>query len=99
MQSFPKTKRIENQTAIDDVKSMRCLVCDKAPPNDAHHVTTVKAGGNDEPSNLMNLCRSHHQEIHKFGYGKMIEIYSVVGTWLKVNNRDDILDRIERAAL
>ena len=41
-----------------------CQVCGKEGI-DAHHLIPVEQGGTDEQSNLICLCRSCHQKIHK----------------------------------
>ena len=61
---------------------MPCSVCGKPPPSDAHHWKTKGAGGRDEMSNLVSLCRTHHQEFHQVGvktfyerFGMRMEIF------------------------
>jgi hypothetical protein len=46
-------------------KKVNCYICGRLGEN--HHIHTRKAGGGDEPSNLIALCRQHHQEIHRCG--------------------------------
>jgi hypothetical protein len=74
---------------------MNCIVCGSPNP-DMHHVTTKGAGGDDSPSNLMPLCRRHHQEYHYIGPVRMFCKYPSVQQWLEDNGREDILKRARR---
>lgn len=96
---FEKRKRIENRSLLDAVARLPCLAnrC-YGRGSDPHHVTTVKAGGDDVPENVMPLCRAHHTEWHKVGPGKMIEQYSNIERWLKQMGRFDVLERAKRGA-
>lgn len=43
---------------------MACQYCCLLPVNDIHHVIYRSAGGSDEVSNLVGLCRPCHQKAH-----------------------------------
>jgi hypothetical protein len=76
--------RIVNKELLKQIRSKRCIVCGALDP-DPHHVKSKKSGGDDVESNLMPLCREHHQEIHKIGINKFITKYPVAKYWL-LNN-------------
>lgn len=63
---------------------MSCLICNK--DSEKHHLKSVGSGGTDEPHNIMNLCRLHHQEFHRIGFTTFANKYVVVKIWL--TNRD-----------
>jgi len=88
-------KRVENKELINFIKTLKCISCGGVG-GDAHHVTTRGAGGGDTPRNLMPLCRTCHQLIHKVGFGKAIEKHHTIGEWLKRAGRHDVLERIKR---
>lgn len=52
----------------------QCRHCHNAMGLDPHHVIWVSAGGKDELSNLLALCRKCHDDIH--AYRLVIEIVS-----------------------
>lgn len=92
---------------LTTVSRLPCLACplptpeelgwirdniDQAPRiSDPHHVTTVGAGGKDEPTNVMPLCRRHHDLWHRLGGREMARRYAGVRAWLEFAQRDDIL--------
>ena len=51
-----------------------CIVCYNIG-TDKHHIKTRGAGGTDDGFNLVNLCRTHHQQIHVLGPYRMSEKY------------------------
>ena len=68
MPPAPKPMRISDRTAIKDAihRDGVCLYglymredCSKGL--DPHHIITRGAGGDDEPHNIITLCRRHHQ--------------------------------------
>lgn len=67
MKSIATKFRLISSQNIKRVRQMPCEVCRAAPPNDTDHIRTVGSGGGDELSNLMPLCRKHHQEKHQTG--------------------------------
>lgn len=87
---FPKRITLRDPKLLAMVRRFPCLVCGQSPV-DAHHVTTKGAGGADIPTNVMPLCRTHHQEIHSLGPKRMAWRYEGVWKWLKLAQRDDVL--------
>jgi len=75
---------------------MRCVACGTFANIDRHHVTSVGAGGSDEPDNLMPLCRVHHVQVHKEGWSKMCQKWPGVQQWLWQNKRFDVLKKMQR---
>ena len=60
----PKNKRIKNKKLLQDKKGI-CQVCGKKGATEKHHFLKTKgAGGNDEESNLIELCRICHRLAH-----------------------------------
>lgn len=49
-----------------------CIVCGKAP-TDRCHIKTVGSGGSNDDSNILIMCRDHHQEQHRLGFVRFIE--------------------------
>jgi hypothetical protein len=52
----------------------RCEICglhSDAP----HHIRTRGAGGDDDSTNLLALCTTHHNEIHQYGEQKFARLY------------------------
>lgn len=90
-----KKKRIEDLALISFVKTLRCVSCGR-DGGDAHHMTTVKAGGDDVVDNLMPLCRGCHSMVHQVGYGRAIEQRPGIKMWLELADRQDILLRVAR---
>jgi len=45
-----------------------CVFC-KAPATDVHHVTYIRAGGEEVPSDLRSLCRLCHDAVSMLEYG------------------------------
>jgi 5-methylcytosine-specific restriction endonuclease McrA len=76
-----KSKRIVNKTLIQVISKSACVVCGKHGV-DVHHVKSKKSGGDDVYSNLMPLCREHHQEVHKIGLSKFSDKYPRARNWL-----------------
>lgn len=92
-----KKKRQKDLDLIEYIKTeLSCVACQKPPPIDAHHITTVGARGDDIATNLLPVCRICHTSIHKEGMGKMIKKYPTLLTWLKLAKRTDVLRRIKR---
>lgn len=63
---IPKNKPLKSKNNIAAIKRQCCKVCGKRNV-DVHHIKSRGAGGGDELSNLMALCREHHTEIHAIG--------------------------------
>lgn len=90
-----KRKRIINRELIETVKTLPCLACGVEPAGDAHHITTVRAGGDDIATNVMSLCRYHHSMYHSQGHSYMFWNYEVLRSWLRVAEREDIIVRVK----
>ena len=91
---FPKRKRIVNRQIIEEIKSYGCVVSniECISPIDAHHLTTVGAGGDDVAENLIPLCRLHHQLLHNIGTPEMAKRYIKVKAYLIYRNRHELLE-------
>jgi hypothetical protein len=94
---FEKTERIDNPELRKKYHSMRCVVCRKTPC-DPDHISTKGSGGDDSEHNMWALCRNHHQERHQLGIASFISKYERAYEWLVLNNREDVLSRIEYQA-
>lgn len=64
---FPKPKRKKDKKVLKEFSHKPCAVCGRQPPNEAHHIKTRGAHGDDDRSNLLSLCRKHHVEVHAIG--------------------------------
>lgn len=62
---FPKTKRTKDRKLLDKYQGMPCIICATRATTVAHHIKTKGSGGPDERWNLMPLCYTHHDEIHR----------------------------------
>lgn len=51
-----------------------CVVCGTWE-FEKHHLKTRKSGGSDRETNLFELCRSHHTEIHTLGTNRFAMKY------------------------
>jgi hypothetical protein len=91
---FPKNSRVTNPELLETVRTLPCLGCGHTPC-DAHHVTSRGSGGDDIATNVMPLCREHHNEWHRRGLGYMVRSYPAIQFWLEGANRTDILERVE----
>ncbi len=60
MVSCPKKTRLKSPENRDIIRSKPCLACDAPPPSDPDHLITRGAGGGDELTNMIPLCRSCH---------------------------------------
>lgn len=92
MNPVPKKKRIVDKELKIKISGKPCQACRRYPPSDPHHVTTVGAGGDDVPENLIPLCRVCHQEWHKSGPTIMVKKYPSIMDWVVEMNRQDILN-------
>ena len=50
-----------------------CEACHRRTNEYPHHIKTHGAGGKDDPSNLLELCKEHHCEIHTMGRTCFVE--------------------------
>ena len=90
---YGKPKRIEDESLLETIREMPCLICSKSPV-DAHHMTSRGAGGGDTKDNLVPLCRKHHQEYHQIGISKFAWKYPRIKEWLTRHQRFDLLAKI-----
>jgi hypothetical protein len=71
----PKPKRIEDREVLDYVVHKRdgmCMIGLARPGKyglcsagqDPHHLEQRGSGGDDDPKNLITLCRNHHNMAH-----------------------------------
>jgi hypothetical protein len=89
-----KRTRIVSEELLETVRALPCLACASLNPgaarasiegnrNDAHHVISRGAGGDDVARNVMPACREHHQEWHRVGMHAMAKRYGVIRIWLE----------------
>jgi len=90
-----KKKRIVNRKLIEEAKEAPCIACGVMPAGDAHHVTSVKTGGDDVVNNLIPLCRGHHTEFHVMYWSRFMRAYPSVKIWLELAGRNDIIEKSE----
>lgn len=55
---------------------MKCCIC--GDEGERHHIKHRGAGGGDEETNILLLCRLHHQQWHAIGPIKFITKYTIV---------------------
>lgn len=55
----------------------KCIACLFEGQIDLHHIKSRKANGSDSEHNLMPLCRSCHQEVHRIGRTTFITRYNL----------------------
>lgn len=63
------------------------------PDADTHHIKTRGAGGGDEPSNIMYLCREHHVEWHKIGAVTFTDKYGMVEGHMRLNGWEKLMGK------
>lgn len=56
---------------------MGCLIC-SSRRIDICHIKTRGSGGNNEPWNIMKMCREHHTEQHALGWWRFANKYPIV---------------------
>ena len=60
-------RKIRNRYAAAHPLCEQCLKEGRMTPmTEVHHILPIKQGGTNENSNLMSLCHSCHEKIHKF---------------------------------
>jgi len=71
-----------------------CIACGHGLENEVcyHHLTSRKAGGSDDPSNLLPVCKRCHMKAHE-SIVKLFNRYPSVRAWLEDNGREDVLAR------
>lgn len=63
MQKHIKNFRKHYNIAENEI--FMCQYCNCAPAVDIHHIIFKSQRGSDEVSNLIALCRQHHEQAHK----------------------------------
>ena len=58
--------------ALRDIQKGKCLLCQKGPVEQKHHMRPRSLGGSDTLGNLVGLCNSCHDKIHQ-KQGKALE--------------------------
>jgi len=75
---FPKQIRVKDEDVLQGFRDLPCVVCGKSAPSDPCHITSVGAGGDDAPENLISMCRTHHREQHDKGWNWMeVQYYNL----------------------
>lgn len=74
-------KRIRDPKLLAEITGSNCVICGKV--SDAAHIKSRGAGGDDVPTNLIALCRWHHQLQHAIGWARFVLGWPVVGDELK----------------
>lgn len=84
MISLFKRKRKINEDVLQQVRDMRCLVCNTTPC-DPCHIRSRGAGGDDDLNNLMPLCRACHRLQHAVGLVRFARTHGAVkdALWAK----------------
>lgn len=64
-----------------------CVVCGESRDGFVcfHHVRSRKAGGSDDPANLLSLCQKCHNEVHAIGDIAFMHKYPSVKHWMESN--------------
>lgn len=91
-----KKNRVVDPELLAEVRKLPCIACITPIAVEAHHVTTVGAGGDDVPENVMPLCFTHHRGGSDSWHrdpGRFIRKFPSVRYWLEIAGREDILDR------
>lgn len=74
-----KPKRKVDDSILDIIRKRNCDVCGKRPtpsePNQACHIKSRGAGGDDSWNNLYSGCHSCHHLQHLKGFFTMFELY------------------------
>lgn len=88
-----KKQRIENRGLVEFAATLPCMHCGVEPAGDAHHITSVAAGGDDVAENLMPLCRKAHSMVHQIGLAEMASRFPAIATWLEEAGRSEELEK------
>lgn len=70
--NLAKSKRIENEDLLAEIRTQACCVC-KTRPADPSHIKTVGSGGPDERWNVVPHCRRCHTSWGTIGPGRFFE--------------------------
>lgn len=61
-----KPVRVRDESVLDWARQRGvCEVCGKHRPTEPHHVKSKGAGGGDERSNVVSICRTCHDSVHR----------------------------------
>lgn len=77
-----KILNLKNETYLEFVRNIRCVVCNDPNRSDPHHV------GNERENDYLAvpLCRLHHNDYHKLGsVEKFNEKYNIDLMWVIIN--------------
>jgi len=85
-----KKKRIVDEVCLERFRVLPCVACRHRQPSDPAHLTSVGAGGDDVPGNLMSLCRRDHAEQHSLGWPEFAKKWPRVKLVLEGMKRTDI---------
>lgn len=82
----------KNRDLLDYLtERLECCACSERA-SEMHHITTRGAGGGDEFTNLLPVCRQHHDHAHVKGLSDMTDKYPGVKAYLRMIKRyDDIV--------
>lgn len=73
---FPKTKRIVDEKLLKRVRARPCDACGKCStkeyPNQACHIRSKGAFGDDIENNLLTMCPLCHHNQHLFGWKRFL---------------------------
>lgn len=92
---FPKNTRRVSEPLLEVIRRLPCFACAELDPRKAlaaigvnkeaishpHHVISRGAGGDDVAENVIALCATHHEEIHKKGNAFMRARYPTINQW------------------
>ncbi len=83
-----------DQEFLDTIRGTPCYLCGKA--GEPFHCTSVGAGGKDNDTNVLSMCREQHSEFHQLGWSKFIKKYPKMQEWLEERGRWDIIEKANR---
>ena len=74
---FQKEKRVENKELLASVRKRRCEACGKLStkenPNQACHIRSRGAFGDDTEDNLLSMCALCHHNQHLWGWKRFLD--------------------------
>lgn len=88
-----KPKRKVDAKLLATIRTLPCIGCNNPPPNQAAHVTSRGAGGDDVWNNVMSLCAPCHRSQHNLGWIRFSERHGGVKFWLEAAGRTDVLTK------
>jgi len=88
---FPKSKRIEDDEVLSQIRSYPCTICLAPAPSQACHWHSKGAKGDDTLENLYSACFTHHREQHDQGIKTFYEKYKEkTKTFRRIFNLPDL---------